>query len=95
LNDALLATHDILQRVVELQGNQQRKDLTEDSLKDSVLEWIERAPQQRGNNLSCKAVQRHEDDQAHDHRECEPDEAFEALIERQNGPFRPKRAPLR
>jgi len=66
LYDALMPGHDIPQRVIELERDQQGHDLAEDGLEYFVVERIDRAPQQPGHHPHAKTVERDEHDERDD-----------------------------
>jgi len=66
LYDALMPGHDIPQRVIELERDQQSHDLAEDGLEYFVVERIDRAQQQPGHHPDAKTVQRDENDERDD-----------------------------
>ena len=87
LDDALLARDDVLQRVVELERDQERQHLAEHSLKRFLVERVEHSEHEPGGDADDQAIERDQDDQADEHREDQRDRALEALIVREENPL--------
>ena len=88
LDDALLSRDDVLEGVVELEGDQERHDLPEQRLKHPLIQGVEGTEQQPGDHADGQAVQRNQDDQSDDQRQDEGNRALETLVVRTDGPFR-------
>src|ERR1700704_2466455 len=95
LNDALLALHEILQRVIELQRDQQGQDLAEHRLKDAMIERVENAKQQPRYDAERQADKRDENYQPDDERENQRNKPLETLVVREYRPLRLQLTPRR
>jgi hypothetical protein len=87
LHDPPIAADHILQRVIELQGDQQGHDLTEHPLEHSMLERIESSEHQGADDADDEAVQRHQDDHVNHQRQQEGDRRFKPLVDREHRPL--------
>ena len=63
LYDALMPGHEIPQRVIEFERDQQCHDLAEERLKYRVIQWIDGSEQECGNDRDTQPVQRDDDDE--------------------------------
>ncbi len=87
LNDPPIAADHILQRVIELQGDQQGHYLTEHALEHSMLERIESSDHQGADDADDEAVQSHQDHHVNHQRQQEGDRRFKPLVDREDWPL--------
>ncbi len=93
LDYAPLPGDDNLERVVELQGDQERQDLAEDGLEDLRGERIERPEEEEVDHARDQTIERDQDDDADDDGEKRGDKALEPLVGGEPGPVAPQVAP--
>ena len=80
LDNALMPGHDVAQRMIKLERDQQGHDLAEYGLEHPVLQRFQRTKYQRAHHRNGQPIQGDENDQSDDQGENESNRALESLI---------------